>query len=242
MKTRSFEWRRWLALVVGLYITGLPTFYAIVELGVTGKPARHARHVGIVLFVVWGMLAVIAGYLALVGDQQVLGLLRRRRHLMIDERQRDSGLRAINLMLDNPDASKSGLLRNQSPKVYVVDDLEQPTELLPLFDEEPPGYDRWPITEGIVGLAFSDNDPENPIVVTGDGLAQATAALASFAQREQFADLVMVAAVVIRNISGQPIGVLSCSSRAATPGFGAARREAMKVLATDLGVMLPLVR
>jgi hypothetical protein len=139
---------------------------------------------------------------------------------MVDERQRDSGLRAINLMLNNPDASKSGLLRNQSPKVYVVDDVEHPAELLPLFDDEPPDHDRWPTTEGIVGLAFNDNDPENPIVLTGDALTRATAALANAVQTEQLADLVTVAAIVIRDTSGRRIGVLTCSSRTATPRFG----------------------
>jgi hypothetical protein len=71
MANGRFEWRRWLGLLAGLYIAGLPTFYAIVELGVTGKRATHARDVGIVLFVVWGLVAVAGGYLALVGDQAV---------------------------------------------------------------------------------------------------------------------------------------------------------------------------
>lgn len=242
MKRRSFEWRRWLALLVGLYITGLPTYYAIVELGATGNAASHARHFGIFLFIAWAILATVGGYLALISDREVVGLLRRRRHLMINERQRDSGQRAINLMLNNPDASKSGLLRNFSPKIYVVDDVDHPTELLPLFDDDPPDHDRWPLTEGVVGLAFTDDDPENPLVIAGDALTQATAALANPAQREQFADLLMVAAIVIRDVSGRPIGVLSCSSSLSAGGFGTARREAIKVLATDLGVMLPLVR
>lgn len=45
--------RRWLVLPAGIYLTGLPTYYAIVAVGLTGKSAAHARHVGVILFAVW---------------------------------------------------------------------------------------------------------------------------------------------------------------------------------------------
>ena len=79
-------------------------------------------------------------------------------------------------------------------------------------------------------------------MITGANLAAATQALTNPDQRTEFADLQMVAAIVIRDISGRRVGVLSCSSTVATPGFGTGRREALKVLAADLGIMLRLVR
>jgi hypothetical protein len=128
-----------------------------------------------------------------------------------------------------------------NPKVYVVDDPAEPAELVSLLIDNPPPYDRWPLNQGVVGLAFADNDPENPLVITGEALATATGTL-SHEQREHFGDLRLVAVVVIRDADERPLGVLSCSSASANPRFGTERREAMKVLAADLGILLRLVR
>lgn len=78
-------------------------------------------------------------------------------------------------------------------------------------------------------------------MTTGTALATATAAL-SDEQRDRFGDLRLVSAIVIRNAQDRPIGVLSCASRSARPSFGTERREAMKLLAADLGILLRLVR
>ena len=107
-------------------------------LGLGDPAATHARQLGNVLFVAWLVIAVFAGYQAFASDLQILRMLRRqlrllRRHpeLLVDARQRDSGLRAIELMLYGRTVTKAGLLRHLNPKIYVVDDPAEPTELGP---------------------------------------------------------------------------------------------------------------
>lgn len=64
--------RRWLVLRAGIYLTGLPTYYAIVAVGLTDKKRGPRRHVGAILFAVWVAIAVLAGYLALSSDLEIL--------------------------------------------------------------------------------------------------------------------------------------------------------------------------
>jgi hypothetical protein len=68
MASRLPALRRWVALPAGIYLTGLPAYYAIATVGLTDKSAAQARHIGVILFAVWVAIAVYAGYLALSRD------------------------------------------------------------------------------------------------------------------------------------------------------------------------------
>ena len=236
MRRRFADLPRWAALAAGVYLTGLPTYYAVVDIGFVGGPARDARHVGVYLFIAWGLLALLAGVLALSDSRNLFRLLYRRQYMLIDERQRTTGLRMIELLV----ADRGGLLHAWRPKIYVVDNDEQPTELVPLFDREAPELDRWPLSEGIIGRAFEDNNPEAPIRAIDN--AELTETMSTPERRARYADVKFVAAVVIRDASGRRVGVLSCSNTQGAAGFGRERVGALKLLADELGVLVPLVR
>jgi hypothetical protein len=236
LRGRAAVFTRAFALIAGVYLTGLPTYYAVVEVGLVGGPARDARHVGLLLFIAWVVVALAAGALALSDNRRLFRLLYPRQYLLINDRQRTTGRKLIDLLV----ADRGSLLHAWGPKIYVVDSVEEPTELVPLFDPEAPQLDRWPLGEGIIGRAFKDNNPEVPI--RAEGNAELTQTLSDPERRARFSDVQFVGAVVIRDPSNRPVGVLSCSSTAGSAGFGESRWTDLKLLADELGVLIPLVR
>ncbi|MGO9955892.1 MAG: hypothetical protein ACLP50_07890 [Solirubrobacteraceae bacterium] len=230
-----------LVLTAGLYLAGLPTYYTIFTIGHMSTTATDDRHWGRVLFPAWIAIAAFVGYRTLTGDREVLRLLRASVSRQASWRARASAKSAIDLMLHGETAARAEALRAYEPKIYEIDDPGRPTELTPFLDDNPPAYDRWAKDEGVLWFGFNVNDPTAPSVFTGHDLTRATRALDSAEQRTRFGHLTLVAAIVIRDATNLPIGVLSCSSSDATE-LGIDERRAMVTLAAELGILLQLTR
>jgi hypothetical protein len=230
------------ALAAGVYLAGLPTYYAIFTVGHTSSAAIADRHLGRWLFLAWILVAGGVGYRTLWGDREVLRLLRLLRassRAQITRRARTSARRAIQLLLAGDATARGEALRALAPKIYEVDDAAHPNELAPFLEDNPPAKDRWKKSEGVLWLAFNANDPTAPIFVAGQNLVRATNAIGNEEQRETFAHLTLVASIVIQDASSLPIGVLGCSSKDAT-ALSETESEAMVTLASELGILLPL--
>lgn len=233
--------RRWGALIAGIYLAGFPTYLATDALGLSGHAAKASRPGVFVAFWAWCVVAAVVGYLGLVDSRNLFHLLRTRQHLNIDPRQREAGMRAIELLILD-----AKLLKRFRPKVFVPDELDDPHELRPLLSRGSPApEDCWslkPEVEGIVGAVFADNDRDRAIVLVGAELATATSALADPRQRDAFASLQMVAAVVIQDVANRRVGVLSCSSTTTATGFKQRHVEELRLLAGELGALMHMVR
>jgi hypothetical protein len=53
-------------LVGGIYLAGLPTYYALFTVGDTGTSASADRKPSLALFIIWIVIAVTVGYLTLL--------------------------------------------------------------------------------------------------------------------------------------------------------------------------------
>src|ERR1700687_5617914 len=74
-------------LVGGVYLAALPTYYAMFTVGDTGDGASDARHIGVIFFAVWVIIAVVVGYLTLLRDSELLRILRPARRRLSSARQ-----------------------------------------------------------------------------------------------------------------------------------------------------------
>ncbi len=224
-----------LGLIGGIYLAGLPTYYALFTVGDSNDGAARARHAGVVFFVAWLIVALLVGYLALLKDSELLRVLRPAYRRLRSARQYDALNNAVSLMLRD---RRFALLRAFSPKVFVCDDRDSPRELFPFDTDHPADWQRWRVGYGAVGAAFEANRDE-VLLFKDENLDRQNRSL-SEEQLRRYSSLVLVAACVLRGANERPIGVLSVSSQKNT-GFGEARVDLMRLLASELGVLLDLI-
>lgn len=226
---------RLLGLLGGVYLAGVPTYYALFTVGDTGADASHARHIGVMLFVAWLLVAVIVGYQTLLKDSELLSILRPARRRLASDRLSDTVNHAIDLLLED---RRFALLKAFRPKVFVCDDRRNPRELVPFNTDYPDPWQRWPIGDGAVGATFERNGPE-VLVFKGEALQQHNRSLTD-EQLAHYGSLTLVAAIAVKGTNERAVGVLSVSSER-NGGFADRRIDLMKLLASELGVLIDLL-
>ncbi len=223
------------ALFGGVYLAGLPSYYALFTVGDSGSGANEARHAAVPLFGLWLLIALTVGYLAVLRDSEFLRLLTPVRRRLGPTRQRDAVLHAVALLLAD---RRFALLRAFKPRIFICDDPRRPSELLPLDVDPPARWQRWRVGYGAVGAAF-DANLDDVLVLKGRHLERQNETLTQ-EQLDRYGSLKLVAAVVLRGTRERPIGTLSVSSEK-DRGFAASRVEQMTLLASELGVLLDLI-
>jgi len=225
-----------------IYLAGLPAIYTIFGVGLdpSGGEAAAWKRPEIALFVIWIACAVLVGSLAFLRDtelQFLFDLVRTHAANFVEDRHRDAVVAAVPLLLEN--GRDAQLLRAFSPRVFIASPPRKPTELVPLLAKDIQTWQRWPVGTGAIGFTFKENSDE-PLVFRRADLAKLNRTL-TVEQLEHYEHLTMVAAIAIRDDANRPLGVLSVSSAAHSPRFGKTRQDAMKLLASNLGVFLQLM-
>jgi hypothetical protein len=222
-------------LIGGVYLAGLPTYYALFTVGDAGSGARSARDLGWELFAVWVLTALVVGYSTLLKDSELFSILRPARRRLSSARQYDAVNSVVALLLDDP---RFALLRAFSPRVFVCDDRKKPTELLPFEIDHPADWQRFRVGYGAVGAAF-DANRDDVLVFSGSTLERQNGSLTA-EQLIRYGSLKLVAAIVLRGLDERPIGTLSASPENAS-GFGPSRVNQMSLLASELGILIEVL-
>ncbi len=196
-----------MGLLGGIYLAGLPTYYALFTVGDVGASASDARTHAVPLFAVWLAVALIVGYIAVLQDGQLLRLLLPHRRRIKHAREYDAVLNVVKLLLTD---ERFSILRPFDPTVFVCDDPQQPTQLEPLFNPPGPEWKRWKIGYGAVGAAFERNTDE-VFVFRGEYLRTQNETLTP-EQIRVYGNLKLVVAYRLQGADGRPIGVLGASS------------------------------
>jgi hypothetical protein len=225
-----------------IYLAGLPTVYTVLAAGSdpNGGVAAAWRKPAFQLFAVWSVCALVLGGVAFLKDSQLQSLLavvRSRAPTLVGNRRREAVVRAITLLLDN--GREAQLLQRFSPRVFIAAPSEHPTELVPFLSADIRPWQHWPVGVGAIGVTFEANN-DDPLVFRRQELAKLNRSLTG-EQLEHYNKVTMVAAIVIRDEGNQPLGVLSVSSEEHAPRFGKSRLQALKLLASGLGVFLELM-
>jgi hypothetical protein len=225
-----------------IYLAGLPTLYTVLATGLdpSGGAAAEWRKPALPLFVAWSVCALVLGGVAFLKDVQLQGLfdiLRSSASTRVSNRRREAVVRAVTLLLEN--GREAQLLQRFSPRVFIATPAEHPTELVPFLSADIRPWQHWPIGTGSIGVTFQANS-DDPLVFRSQDIAKLNRAL-SRAQLEHYNNVTMIAAIVIRDEANQPLGVLSVSSEEHAPRFGESRLQALKLLASSLGVFIELM-
>lgn len=227
-----------------IYLAGLPTMYTVltVGLGPMTSEAKAWRGPTVGLFVGWVACAVLLGSVAFLRDGQVQALSNQVQAVVefvlarapVSARRREAWSRAVDLLLES--SKEARLLRRYEPKVFIASPADGRVELVPLAKTDIAAWEHWPLTAGAIGATFRA-DGREPLVFTRAGLAELNPTLTRD-QFERYRHITMVAATVIRDDRDVAIGVLSASSMAQRPRFEQRHREAMALLAANLGLFL----